>query len=118
MIDWKHVTDLRDKVGADGLAQILDLILQEIELRLRIIDPQPQAMARDLERLRTLAEAVGFLALGALCRKGEDQLNRDGRFDLGPASLKASFGHARQRMLRELPQIAGCGPWGQADAVA
>ncbi|CAM3382244.1 hypothetical protein PANO111632_16935 [Paracoccus nototheniae] len=118
MIDWTQVIHLRDRVGADRLGARLDMALLDIEQRLKAIDARPPRSARDLRMLRKVAATIGFSALCALCRRGEDQLGHFGHFDMGEAALKASFGHSRQMLLRDLPHVMGRDPWDTVDAVA
>lgn len=112
MIDWKRVLDLRDKVGPDRLVALLDRALLDIEMRLRGLDARPQDLARELPVLRRAAAEMGFLGCSALCCKAEEQLARQGHLDLGTAALKASFGHARQTFLRDLPLVMARAPSG------
>lgn len=107
MIDWNRVIELRDELGADEAAPIFDMILQEVEAQLSGLHAQPGPLADDLHMLRGLAVNLGFVDFCALCLHAEQQLARDEGFDLGPAALRASFGHSKQLFLRDLPHILG-----------
>lgn len=86
MIDWDRVADLRDEVGEDDFAMIVDLFQEEVDeviTRLRA-DRSLVRIEEDLHFLRGSALNLGFRALGRLCQEGE-RLAAEGRlatFDL------------------------------------
>lgn len=110
MIDWSRVIELRDQLGPDDLAPIIDMILTEIEAHLSALDARALHLAEDLHLLRGLAANLGFVDFCAQCRRGEEQLAREGQFTLAPAVLRASFGQTKQLFLRDLPHVMGDGP--------
>lgn len=110
MIDWSRVIELRDQLGPDDLAPIIDMILSEVEAHLSALDGRTLHLAEDLHLLRGLAANLGFSDFCAQCRRGEEQLAREGHFTLGPAVLRASFGQTKQLFLRDLPHVMGGEP--------
>lgn len=73
MIDWDRVANLRDEVGEDDFAMIVDLFQEEVDeviARLRA-DPSLARIEEDLHFLRGSALNLGFRALGRLCHEGE-----------------------------------------------
>lgn len=87
MIDWPRVIELRDEVGTDGFAEVVDLFLEEVEElsgRLQVA-ANAERLAADLHFLKGSALNLGFAHLAALCQHGE-QAARTGRaqdVDLG-----------------------------------
>ena len=73
MIDWERVDQLRDEVGAEDFAEVVDLFLEEVdEVIARLSDaPDPLRHERDLHFLKGSALNLGFAALAALCEAGE-----------------------------------------------
>ncbi|WP_343080390.1 Hpt domain-containing protein [Ostreiculturibacter nitratireducens] len=73
MIDWKRVEELRDEIGEEGFAEVVELFLDEVEtvvMRLRS-EPSTEHYEEDLHFLKGSAWNLGFAAFGALCQGGE-----------------------------------------------
>lgn len=107
MIDWNRVIDLRDAMRPDDTWPLIEAVLTEIEAHLSALDRRVPYLAEDLHLLFGLGATIGFSDFCDLCRRGEQQLLQTGRFDLGIPALRASFGHARQLFLRDLPHVIG-----------
>lgn len=73
MIDWGRVVELRDEIGADGFAEVVDLFLEEVEeVVARLREPAGRArLEEDLHFLKGCAWNLGFAGFGALCLEGE-----------------------------------------------
>lgn len=73
MIDWTRVEELRLEIGGEGLAEIVELFLDEVEgvvMRL-MAAPDLAALEQDLHFLKGSAWNLGFVELGAICQDGE-----------------------------------------------
>jgi HPt (histidine-containing phosphotransfer) domain-containing protein len=73
MIDWARVDELRSEIGCDGLAEVVELFLDEVEgvvIRLNT-RPEPAQYESDLHFLKGGAWNLGFAEFGALCQDGE-----------------------------------------------
>ena len=73
MIDWTRVDELRDEVGADDFAEVVELFLEEVEevvSRFRTA-PDPASFEADLHFLKGSSLNLGFRKLGNLCSTGE-----------------------------------------------
>jgi histidine phosphotransfer protein HptB len=78
MIDWIRVGELRDEVGEEGFAEVVELFLDEVEDvvgRLRAA-PDPATYEQDLHFLKGGAWNLGFADFGALCQEGEKRAAR------------------------------------------
>jgi HPt (histidine-containing phosphotransfer) domain-containing protein len=73
MIDWTRVNELRDEVGADDFAEVVELFLEEVEevvSRFRTA-PDPASFEGELHFLKGSSLNLGFRKLGDLCAAGE-----------------------------------------------
>ena len=87
MIDWTRVTALREEVGDEDFAMIVDIFRDEVDEVIARLRAAPDAgrIEEDLYFLKGSALNLGFAALGNLCHEGE-ALAGGGRldaFDLG-----------------------------------
>lgn len=80
MIDWSRVEELRSEIGSEGLAEIVELFLDEVEgVVMRLMSaPDPAVLEQDLHFLKGSAWNLGFAEFGALCQDGERRA-ADGR---------------------------------------
>ncbi|GAB4381870.1 Hpt domain-containing protein [Albidovulum sp.] len=73
MIDWSRIRELRAEIGEDGLAEVVEMFLDEVEqvvMRLRE-KPEPERLEEDLHFLKGGAWNLGFAEFGAQCQHGE-----------------------------------------------
>lgn len=73
MIDWSRVNELRDEIGPEDFAEVVDLFLEEVEevtARLRAA-PDPARLEADLHFLKGSALNLGFTHFSDLCLNGE-----------------------------------------------
>lgn len=73
MIDWDRVLELRNDVGEDDFAEIVELFLAEVQ---EVVDrlrqsPPPHQLEKDLHFIKGSAYNLGFDALGGMCTAGE-----------------------------------------------
>jgi histidine phosphotransfer protein HptB len=73
MIDWDRVCELRDEIGAEDFAEVVQLFLEETEKVANTLgkDKSPQAIESALHFLKGSALNLGFRDLAALCQIGE-----------------------------------------------
>lgn len=73
MIDWTRVEELRSEIGSEGLAEIIELFLDEVEaVVMRLMTaPDPAELEQDLHFLKGSAWNLGFAEFGAVCQDGE-----------------------------------------------
>jgi len=73
MISWDRVNELRDEVGAEDFAEVVDIFLEEVDevmVRLRT-GPHPSNFESELHFLKGSALNLGFQSLAELCSQGE-----------------------------------------------
>ncbi|QGY00126.1 Hpt domain-containing protein [Roseovarius faecimaris] len=73
MIDWSRVEELRDEIGAEDFAEVVEIFLEEVEEVIAVI---PGGVADDtieahLQFLKGSALNLGFQAFSGLCQSGE-----------------------------------------------
>lgn len=73
MIDWKRVEELRDEIGSDGFAEVVDMFLDEAEGAVRaLISRLPESEVEgQLHFLKGSALNLGLSELAAICQEGE-----------------------------------------------
>lgn len=71
IIDWAKVRELRDEVGETGLAEVIELFLEEVELVLPVLGMPGRQLGDDMHFLKGCAANLGFAQLSALCAQGE-----------------------------------------------
>lgn len=73
MICWERVNELRDEVGVQDFAEVVEIFLEEVDevmARLRA-GPDPSTYETELHFLKGSALNLGFEALSDLCSKSE-----------------------------------------------
>lgn len=73
MIDWDRVDELRDEIGADDLAEVLQMFLDEVDEKFAelLASQSPQPLAEDMHFLKSSALNIGFAKLAELCSAAE-----------------------------------------------
>lgn len=73
MIDWDRVNELRDEIGAEDLADVVSVFLDEAdEVMARLLTGIPPAqMEAQLHFLKGSALNLGLRDLADLCQEGE-----------------------------------------------
>jgi HPt (histidine-containing phosphotransfer) domain-containing protein len=108
MIDWTRVRELRDEIGNDGFAEVVELFLDEVEevvMRLRAT-PDPRTLEQDLHFLTGCAWNLGFTAFGALCHQGERRVAQGMAASVDLAVVLAGYAAARAEFLAGLARLA------------
>lgn len=107
MIDWIRVRELRDEIGDDGFAEVVELFLDEVEEVVMRLSGAPDAgrLEQDLHFLKGSAWNLGFSAFGALCQDGERQAaqGRAASVDLG--EILTGYATSKTRFLDGLASL-------------
>lgn len=104
MIDWKRVAQLRDEVGPDDFAEVVELFLEEVD---EVITRLPAAEdARTLESelhfLKGSALNLGFERFGQMCQEGERQAARNALAGLEIEPIRDCYAESRRAFLDAL----------------
>lgn len=83
MINWSRVEELRDEIGSEDFAEIVEIFLEEVEETIAIISGEvPQdKIEGHLHFLKGSALNLGFEEFSTLCQAGETAANK-GAFDI------------------------------------
>ncbi len=82
MLDWSRIEGLRDEIGADDFAEVVDIFIEEMEeeiAALRTGIPQ-EDLGSKLHFLKGSALNIGFSDFAAICEAGE-RAAAQGAFD-------------------------------------
>ena len=105
MIDWAQINTLRDDVGKEEFAEIIDIFIEEVESvfeRLRTT-PDLKNLGDDLHFLKGSAMNLGFESFSRLCQDGEN-LSAQGEADtLDVGSVLACYASSKAVFLNDLP---------------
>ncbi|MCX8507481.1 MAG: Hpt domain-containing protein [Rhodobacteraceae bacterium] len=73
MIDWRRVDELRQEIGDEGFAEVVELFMDEVEEAIGRLKGSKAAISyeEDLHFLKGSAWNLGFADFGALCQDGE-----------------------------------------------
>jgi HPt (histidine-containing phosphotransfer) domain-containing protein len=78
MVSWDRITELRDEVGDDDLAEVIALFCEEVE---EVLEKLEGASSEDLPAhlhfLKGSAANIGFHNLSARCHDEEIKLRQD-----------------------------------------
>lgn len=73
MIEWTRVAELRDEVGEEDFAEVVELFLDEVEGVLDRLRAHPvrESLEGDLHFVKGSALTLGFQTLSDVCLAGE-----------------------------------------------
>ena len=73
VIEWARVAELREEVGEEDFAQVVELFLDEVEGVLDRLRTRPEAgrLECDLHFVKGSALTLGFQSLSDICLSGE-----------------------------------------------
>ena len=93
MIQWSRISELRDEVGHDDFAEVVDLFLEEANEVLERLrnGPGPGDLERQLHFLKGSAMTLGFAHFSQLCQQGECKSASGQADDVDLAEILAAF---------------------------
>ncbi len=105
MIDWERVSELRDEVGADDFAEVVDLFLEEVGGTIGTLRDAPDmsTLEADLHFLKGAALNLGFEAFSSLCQKGEHLAGAGRAEEVDLPAILDCFETSRGTFTEELP---------------
>jgi HPt (histidine-containing phosphotransfer) domain-containing protein len=106
MIDWNRVAELREEVGPEDFAEVVDLFLQEVDEEIQKLSTMmPQdGLSEKLHFLKGGALSLGFSEFSSLCATAEAALTRNPAAAFDIDRLHQSYQSARRVFLSDLPQ--------------
>lgn len=88
-IDWAKVRALHQEVGEDGLIEVIELFLQEVEMVLAVLGGRGRQFREDMHFLKGCAANLGFSEMAELCARNE-------RSELDPSLAASAVGAVKQ----------------------
>ena len=105
MIDWKRIAELRDEIGAECLAEVTDMFLEEADQAVRLLVaglPNDQVEAQ-LHFLKGSALNLGLSDLAQVCQEGERKAAVGRANEVDCARVAQVYLRSRQILLGSLP---------------
>jgi HPt (histidine-containing phosphotransfer) domain-containing protein len=101
MIDWNRVEELRDEIGAEGFAEVIDMFLDEAMGALNALAAGLPAgeVETQLHFLKGSALNLGLRDLAAICQDGERRAAGGDAASVDIPRLSATFQASRKSLL-------------------
>ncbi|MDO6729828.1 Hpt domain-containing protein [Marinovum sp. 2_MG-2023] len=71
MIDWARVSELREEIGEEDFAEVVELFLEEVDGVMDTLVSDHEDLESQLHFLKGSAMNLGFDRFAALCQSGE-----------------------------------------------
>ncbi len=93
MINWKRVNELRDEIGPEDFAEVVELFLEEVEKVIEKLREAPDfgTLGEDLHFLKGSALNLGFRSFSILCQTGETASGEGTADSVDIATVLASY---------------------------
>ncbi|MGQ3487836.1 Hpt domain-containing protein [Roseovarius pacificus] len=107
MIDWNRVRELRDEIGTDEFADVVDLFLEEVESEISALRGRdgPDRIEARLHFLKGSALNLGFEDFAALCQTGEQMANQGHANKVDVTEIIETYDKSRAAFMASLPQL-------------
>jgi HPt (histidine-containing phosphotransfer) domain-containing protein len=105
MIDWARVEELRSEIGDDGLGEVLELFLDEVELVVMRLGQKPEKLEDDLHFLKGSAWNLGFAAFGAICNEGEHLAARGMSSEIDVPAVLESYAKSKAAFMQRVHEF-------------
>lgn len=102
MIDWDRVNELRDEIGADDFAEVVEIFLEEVEEEMAKLtdDADQKDIESTLHFLKGSALNLGFSHFSELCQVSEIAARGSDPVDI--AALRSSYAASKAEFLEAL----------------
>lgn len=104
MIDWNRVAQLRDEIGAEDFAEVVELFLMEVGTTIQQLfdaEGNPVVTEDQMHFLKGAALNIGFRDLAELCRKGEAAIGKGNTRAVSPTEVQLVFETSRAQFERD-----------------
>ena len=108
MIDWARVSELKNEIGAEDFADIVDIFLEEVEVELgalRGIVPDADLESK-LHFLKGSALNLGFHEFSLLCQDGETAAARGDFENINLSATLDAYDRSKMEFLAGLKETA------------
>ena len=106
MINWDRVAELREEVGVDDFAEIIELFLEEVDAIIELLrDGQGLSdLEAHLHFLKGSALNLGFAKFAQVCQQGETAAAQGQSESVDLAGLITVYDNARTIFLEQSPK--------------
>lgn len=99
MINWDRVSELREEVGEEDLAEVILLFCEEVEEVLAVLDNATQAdMPNHLHFLKGSALNIGFEAVSTRCQAEEANLKANPNTKPDISGIRADYASCKDEL--------------------
>ena len=92
MVNWDRLSELREEVGEDDLAEVVTLFCEEVEEVLALLGTARSAdMPNHLHFLKGSALNIGFEAGSARCQKEELRIKENANAVIDVTALRSDY---------------------------
>lgn len=99
LIDWDRVMELKDEVGDDAFAEILEMSVEELEETFARIASSPQVTAADMHFLKGASLNLGLAQLAEVCKSGEMALRDDSTASIDLSAIRRLYDDSRREVI-------------------
>ena len=71
MLNWSRIEELREEVGEEAFAEVVELFLEEVAEAMASVEPGTPRLEAQLHFLKGAALNLGFDDFAGLCQAGE-----------------------------------------------
>ncbi|WP_299349083.1 Hpt domain-containing protein [uncultured Shimia sp.] len=98
MINWERVNELREEIGAEDFAEVVELFLEEVELVIEKLRESPDyaTLGEDLHFLKGSALNLGFRNFSGLCQAGETASSEEAAASVDIPEILGSYKTSKQ----------------------
>ena len=102
MIDWDRVAQLREEVGPEDFAEVVELFLEEVDgvTQRLAAAADPKTLEEDLHFLKGSALNLGFEQFGKFCQEGEKMAANGRAGEVMIAPILACYTASRREFLK------------------
>lgn len=101
MINWAKVIELRDEVGAEDFAEVVELFLDEVEDTIVNLGGEGRSLEHDLHFLKGSALNLGFSEFSELCSGGESAASQGLAGTVDTGAIVQSYRSSKAVFLNE-----------------
>ncbi len=108
MIDWARANELKEEVGEDAFAEVIDMFLQEVEEVMDRLNPTLSAgqLADHLHFLKGSSLSLGFADFAQLCSASEVIVKEQGHEAVDLPALQKTYDDSREAFLKAIDRTS------------
>jgi len=92
MVNWDRISELREEVGEDDLAEVITLFCEEVEEVLEVLDSAASTdLPGHLHFLKGSASNIGFEAVSIRCQTEETRLKENPSLTPDIAAIRSDY---------------------------